>query len=237
MSGERAPAAMTCAHHELIAAGAEMGERGGWSVPLRFGGRGPAAEAEAARGAVGLAEQGHLAKLRVQGPGAPDLLAALGATPAVGAAARLNVPAGAGPVPAEAARLAPDEAWITAPAGTGAAIASSLAAMAGAATVFDATGSHAGMRLVGPAAPQVLASLSELDIRDRVLPDGGCAQTMAADVYALVVRADAGGLRSYRLFFGREYGLYAHEAVLEAGRPHGMELIGADALTALGCRP
>ncbi len=233
MSADRAPVAMTCAHHELVAGGARMGERGGWSVPLSF--RGAGAEATAARAAAGMAEQGHLAKIRVQGPGSGAVLAALGAEPPVGATAPLEVPAGGAGVRVEAARLAPDEAWITGPPGSAGALADALGGMGGEAAVFDVTGSHAGMRLVGPASPRVIASLTELNVRDGALPDGACAQTMAADVYALVVRADAGGLASYRLFFGREYGLYAYGAVLEAGRPLGMELIGEEALAALGC--
>ena len=237
MNAIAAPTALTCTHHELVEAGAQMGEVSGWMVPLSFSGRGPEVEANAARSTVGLAEQGHLSKIRVQGPGTAAALTPLGKAPAVGTVINFTIRSESGDIEVEVARLSNDEVWITAPAGSMEAVSACIDVSSGDAAIFDLTGSYAGMRLVGPESPAVVASLTDMDMRDQFLGNGLCAQTMAAEVYALIVRTDAGTIPSYRLYFGREFGLYTYEAVMGIGLTRGMELIGQEALTALGCSP
>ncbi len=231
MTTDLAPVALTATHRDLVTAGAVMGNAGGWLVPLRFSD--PAAEIEAARERVGVVEQSHLAKLRVQGPDMPAVLGRLGVHPPVGKASKATVPTPAGGIRVEVAHLADGEAWITAPAGCKGDLGQAVGELVQDAAVFDVTSSFASFRLVGPLAGHIISSLTDIDIRTSAVPDGACAQTMLAEVYALIVRSDLGSLPSYRLFFGREYGLYMWESVAEAGKGRGMAFIGTEALATL----
>ena len=215
MTTNGSPVALTSTHRDLMAAGAVMGNVGGWLVPLRFAD--PGTEIEAARDRAGVVEQGHLAKLRLQGTDIPAALERLGAHIPVGRASKVAIPTPGGDIGVELAHLAADEAWITAPPGCQGDLRQAIEALARDATVFDVTSSFSSFRLVGPLSGLVISSLTDLDIRPSAMPDGACAQTMLAEIYALVVRSDLGVVPSYRLFFGREYGLYMWESVAAAG--------------------
>ena len=231
MTTRRSPVALTSTHQDLVAAGAVMGEIGGWLVPLRLADQ--RAEIEAVRERVGVVEQSHLSKLRLHGTDSPAVLGRLGTHPPVGRASKAAIATPGGDVEVEVAHLADGEAWVTAPAGCRDDLRQAVEALAQDAAVFDVTSCFASFRLVGPLAGHVISSLADLDIRHSALPDGACAQTMLAEVYALIVRSDLGVLPSYRLFFGREYGLYMWESVAEAGRGRGMAIVGTEALAAL----
>ncbi len=231
MTTRRSPVALTSTHQDLVAAGAVMGKIGGWLVPLRLADHGD--EIEAVRERVGVVEQSHLSKLRLHGTDSPAVLGRLGTYPPVGRASKAAIATPGGDVEVEVAHLADGEAWVTAPAGCRDDLRQTVEALAQDAAVFDVTSSFASFRLVGPLAGHVISSLADLDIRPSALPDGACAQTMLAEVYALIVRSDLGALPSYRLFFGREYGLYMWESVAEAGRGRGMAIVGTEALAAL----
>ena len=225
------PIAATSAHWDLLEAGATMGTVGGWQVPTRFAG--PDGEQQAARERVGMAEQGHVTKLRLQGPGVPDALKKLGAVPAIGRVADVAVQSNRSGVEVQIARLAATEAWLTTGAGDHDRVLSAIERPLQDGSVFDLTSSFSGVRLVGPDAAKVVASLTDLDLRPTSMPDLACAQTTLAEVYGLIVRADMGELLSYRLYFGREYGMYVWESLVEAGEAYGMALIGAEALSVL----
>ena len=62
----------------------------------------------------------------------------------------------------------------------------------------------------------------------------GCAQGEAVGVHGIFVRADRGGVPGYRLYFGREYGEYVWEALLDAGREYGAAPVGIEALALIG---
>lgn len=226
------PVAATSSHHDLIEAGAVMGNVGGWRVPTRFSG--VRAETGAARGRVAMAEQGHLTKLRLQGPGVPGALEALGASPPPGrvVGASISTPGGDMDVDIDVARLTETEAWLTSPAGTGATLSGAIEESADLA-VFDLTPAFSAAQLVGPESALVVASLTDLDLRPGGMPDGTCAQTTIAEVYGLIIRADIGDLPSYRLFCGREFGIYVWESLVEAGEAYGMALMGSEALAGL----
>jgi heterotetrameric sarcosine oxidase gamma subunit len=131
------------------------------------------------------------------------------------------------------ARLAATEAWLTAGPGAHDNLLSATGGLLKDGSVFDLTSSFSGVRMVGPQAARVVASLTDLDLRQASMPDGGCAQTTLAEVYGLIVRADIGELPSYSLYFGREYGIYVWESLVDAGEAYGMVLIGSEALEAL----
>ena len=232
MTSSRMPTAVTSSHDDLVAAGAIMGEVGGWAVPLHF--TGPDAEIEAARTRAGITEQGHLAKLRLQEDDVSTTLHILGTPIPVGGASRVSLAAGGIDMMLQVARLSPGEAWITGPAGSQTPMRRSIETLGGSATVFDVTSTFSSFGLVGPRAEFVLSALTELDMRDSAMPDGSCAQTMLAGIYGLVVRSDLGTVPAYSIFFGREYGLYMWDVVTEAGRACDTAMIGSEALEALG---
>ena len=208
-----------------------MGDVAGWQVPLRFSG--PDTEVDACKKHVGMAEQSHVTKLRLQGPGVPAALEKLGATPPVGGVADVLFTSERSRLDIELARLAEVEAWITAPPEIQSKLRSASGGLIDNGAVFDLTSSFSAVRLVGPKAALVVTSLTDLDLRPTHMPDRSCAQTTLAEVYGLVIRADIGDLPSYRLFFGREYGIYVWESLVEAGEGYGMDLIGTEALAAL----
>jgi heterotetrameric sarcosine oxidase gamma subunit len=230
-SANSAPVGATSAHWDLLEAGAKMATLDGWAVPTRFAG--PDSELPAARERVGMAEHGHVTKLRLQGPGVPDALAKLGNVPAIGTVTGATVSSSRSGVDVQIARLAATEAWLTASAGDHDGLLTTVEPLLQDGSVFDLTSSFSGVQLVGPHAASVVASLTDLDLRQSNMPDLACAQTTLAEVYGLIVRADIWGLLSYRLYFGREYGMYVWESLIEAGEAYGMALIGSEALSAL----
>jgi heterotetrameric sarcosine oxidase gamma subunit len=238
IANNSAPIATTSSYNDLLVGGAVMGTEAGWQVPVRFSGLEP--ELQAAHERVGMAEQGHVTKLRMQGPGVPaalEKMQKLGTVPVIGRVGDATVRVKRSGVEVEVARLAETEAWITAPPGGGLALTDAVEALADSMATFDLTSSLSAVRLVGPNAEMVVASLTDLDLRPTAMPDRSCAQTNLAEVYGLIVRADIGDLPSYRLFFGREYGIYLWESLMEAGEAFGMELIGSQALATLEAKP
>ena len=237
-SANSTPVATTSAHWDLLEAGATMATVDGWQVPTRF--TGPQGEQQAARERVGMAERGHVTKLRLQGPGVPAALDTLGSVPEIGRVSDAPVPANTGDARREGkgvevliARLAETEAWQTASPGDHGKLLSATEGSLKDGSVFDLTSSFSAVQLVGPQSANVVASLTDLDLRPNSMPDGGCAQTTLAEVYGLIVRADMGELVSYSLYFGREYGMYVWESLMEAGEAYGMALIGSEALASL----
>ena len=91
----------------------------------------------------------------------------------------------------------------------------------------------AGLAIAGPEARSVLTALTEIDTSNVAFPDLSCAQGMVAEVRATLLRADRGGVPGYELYFGRDYGEYMWDAVLEAGEPAGLAPIGTEALATL----
>jgi sarcosine oxidase subunit alpha len=76
----------------------------------------------------------------------------------------------------------------------------------------------------------VLTGLTEIDTSDMAFPDLSCAQGMVAEVRATLLRVDRGGVPGYELYFGRDYGEYMWDSVLEAGEPAGLTPVGTEAL-------
>ena len=60
-----------------------------------------------------------------------------------------------------------------------------------------------------------------------------CAQAKLAEIHGTVLRRDLGGLTSYDLYVGREYGVYMWDALMEAGEEHGLVPFGTEAMESL----
>jgi glycine cleavage system aminomethyltransferase T len=76
--------------------------------------------------------------------------------------------------------------------------------------------------------------LTALNLAERGLPDGSCAQTHLAKCHAIVARRDVSGLLAYRIFVMRDVGEFVWDALMEAGRGRGLAPIGTEAWRALG---
>jgi glycine cleavage system aminomethyltransferase T len=92
----------------------------------------------------------------------------------------------------------------------------------------NVTSVFAGIRLIGPDSLSILKKLSQVD-----LPNLACAQGGVAKVHALIIRSDArfqgDEIYSFDLFFGRDYGEYMWDALIEAGSEFHITPLGAEA--------
>lgn len=198
----------------------------GWRVPEVF--TSVAAEAEAARRAVALGDQTPRGKLLVQGDEALALAQrALGVAPeAVG-----RMVQGDG---VEASRLRRELLFVGAePAVRARALAALQQAVAGAAglvTVTDVTHGRFELRLVGPAAAELMSRVCSLDFDERAFPSASAKETSVARTRQLVVRSDLGDLPAFRLIGGRALGAYVWDTLMQAGRGLGIAPIGSKAL-------
>ncbi|MCH7984244.1 MAG: hypothetical protein IIC28_09775 [Chloroflexi bacterium] len=82
--------------------------------------------------------------------------------------------------------------------------------------ITDVTSGLAGLKIVGPRSREVVASLTDLDLRDRSMPDNSCAQAGFVQVHGTLLRLDIANAVAYELYVAREYGVYMWEVVLES---------------------
>ena len=225
-------------HHLHLELGAKMVEAGGWQRPAVY--TTVDEEVERLRGAAGITDVSPDGKISLQGIGVGGMVGGAfaearpmenmysGKCAFVAASGKPDGP------PVLLARLASDEmvAFTGPPEREG--VRDSLASHAGPTTqAVDLTSALAGAAITGPSAALVLSSVSGLDTSPSNLPDMGCAQGEAAGVHGIFVRADRGVVPGYRLYFGREYGEYVWEALLDAGREYGAAPVGTEALARL----
>jgi len=179
----------------------------------------PAAEADAAGRAVGLAELGPLDTLAVRGPAA-------------------EAAAGAAGLDAGVWVLGPDEVLlIYRPADV--ARRAIEQALAGAdVSVIDMSSAWTVLRLAGPGAPALLAELSPMPLGPDELADGAIAQGPLVNVRTIVRRHDAAVGPGYSILVAREDAHYAWHAMSELGEGHAVRPVGPAAVArAPGDRP
>ena len=226
-------------HHMHVELGATMVDEGGWQRPTVYST--VEEEVELLRGAAGISDISPDGKISLQGSGISGMLggAFAGASSGEGLGTgecALMTPSGSLDAPAVLlARLADDEMLaITGPSERGV-VHTGLAGHAGpTAQAVDITSALAGAAITGPAAASVLSTVSGLDASAHSLGDMGCAQGEIAGVHGVFVRADRGGISGFRVYFGREYGEYVWEALLDSGRDCGASPVGIEALAAIG---
>ena len=229
---------LTAMHHLHLELGARMVEEGGWQRPAVY--TTVDEEVDRLRGAAGITDVSPDGKISLQGSSIGSMVDGAfaearsdeglraGECAFVANSGKPHAP------PVLLARLASDEmvAFTGPPEREG--VRDSLASHAGpTAQAVDLTSALAGAAITGPSAALVLSSVSGLDTSPDNLPDMGCAQGEAAGVHGIFVRADRGGVPGYRLYFGREYGEYVWEALLDAGREYGAAPVGTEALARL----
>jgi heterotetrameric sarcosine oxidase gamma subunit len=229
------PIALSAMHHRQVALDAVMLESDGWQRPARYG---PVeAEVERVRSSVGLHDVSPVGKLILHGEDITSLLQAAApdvGTLDIGKAARHQLKGESGAMDVILARLAADEALVLTGPGQAPVVAGILAlSPEDCAHAVDVTSALAGLKVTGPLSHRLLASVTELNISPREFPNMTCAQVKVAEIHGTVLRRDLGGLTSYDLYVGREYGVYIWDALMEAGEEYGLVPFGTEAMESL----
>jgi aminomethyltransferase len=234
MTETPAPAAQPTpllSRHEAL--GAKIVDFAGWLMPIQYGGI--LEEHRATRTAAGLFDLSHMGELFVEGPEAGAALAsALVTDPpalAVGRAHYSMICADDGGILDDLIvyRLAPDRFLVVANASNARVVSEALAArIAGFEAVLDDRSLATGLVAVqGPRAVEILGPLTDLDIAS--IPYYGIAEGAVAGVPALVARTGYTGEDGFEVFADVKHAGEVWDAVLEAGRPHGLVPVGLGA--------
>jgi len=99
--------------------------------------------------------------------------------------------------------------------------------------VTNVTSGMTVLRIAGPRTRDVIASLTSLDVRERSMPDGACAQAAFAEVHGTLLRRDIAGAAAFELYVAREFGVYVWEVVLESLGHDGVVAFGNETLRRL----
>ena len=99
--------------------------------------------------------------------------------------------------------------------------------------VTNVTSGMTALRIAGPRARDVIASLTSLDVRERSMPDGSCSQAAFAEVHGTLLRLDIDGAAAFELYVAREFGVYVWEVVLESLGHDGVVVFGNKTLRQL----
>ncbi len=217
--------ARSAMHHAHVTHQARMTIVEGWEVPAAFARA--AGEVGAAREGAGLWDLSARAKWEIHGAGADELLRIFlgGSALDVGKAAVAKVSGGS----ALTLRLADDRALILGPLGLALEGQLRAALPSGCAHLLNVTSGLCGIRLAGPSARMILATLTSLDVSPQAWPDLACGQTGLAHVHAILLRRDVAGLPAFEVYAARNYGAYLWEAFLDAGRDRGLSPCGLEA--------
>jgi sarcosine oxidase subunit alpha len=95
------------------------------------------------------------------------------------------------------------------------------------------TDDWAGVAIAGPKARAVLASVTKADVSDAGLPFMGVTGAEVAGIPARIFRISFSGELSYEVNVPADQGLALWEALIEAGKPHGLVPYGLEALSVL----
>ncbi len=242
-------------HDRLIAAGALMGERAGWEIPLYYDAPGATlpstpslayqdwfprlgAECAAARDAAVLVDQSCYGKLLISGPDAVRALSHLSAN-------QLDVPVGRsvythwlnarGGIEADVVimRQAPDRyLLITGPGGQvrdrcwfEAWVPDGLNVQ-----IHDVSAMYGMLALNGPASRSILAALTDADLSNEALPFGHARLIDIGYGRAWVLRRSYFGELGYEIFPTTDLCRHVYEVLFEEGRPRGLVNAGFFAL-------
>ena len=85
----------------------------------------------------------------------------------------------------------------------------------------------------GRGLPTSWLAVTEFNCSPQAFPNDRCAQTQAAEIHATLLRVDVGDLPSYQLFFGRDFGEYMWEALVEAAAVYDGAPVGFEAMDRL----
>ncbi len=222
-------------HHKHLAHGATMLERDGWQQPASYAT--VETELRYLKETVGILDVSPGCKLVLKGENLGRLLSV--AFPTADDLETGDVRLAAFAIQAASAnivlaRLASDEILALAPPGLADVLTSNLAEdPSGCAHVIDITSGLAGVGITGPHASHILEAISDLDISTASFSDMRCAQSKFADIQGTLLRMDQAGVPSYQLYFGREFGEYIWDVLMEAAQRCGGAPVGFQAMELL----
>lgn len=226
---EHKPAKLTAMYHMHLAQGATMVDDAGWQRPARY--TDVDDELARLRESVGICDLSPLAKTSLQGDDLDAAFPGAGAL-AVGHVSRRPLPGTSDSV--TLARMSANEAMTIGAPTAGPGLAETLDGHDDACVhAVDVTSGMAGVAIVGPSARLVLAGITDLDLSQAAFADMSCAEGRFAEVYGLLLRLDRGGLPGYQLFFGRDFGEYLWDALVESAQHYGGGPVGTEALKRL----
>jgi glycine cleavage system aminomethyltransferase T len=198
---------------QALSAGAELEERGGWNVAVRFDGE----QAERARceTSVGFADLSHLGKLELQ---APDIDAVTGESLELGRV----TPFGGGwwcPMTRERALAIGDVNGLRDRLSNGG---------NGLVSVIDVTTAFGVLAIEGPLARELFARFTAIDLRDVATPVGAFRPGSVARTPGAILRETE---ERWLMLFGSALGQYVWTVVSDAAASLGGGPVGVDALT------
>ncbi len=219
------PVALSAMQPKHLSLGATMAETNKWLLPAHYST--VQEETEFLRASAGVSDISSNGKLALQGEIDSQILRALGQSgpKAIGTVGKLAHEGGDIVI----ARLASDDALLLSE-NRSSTLAGLLNDCSTCSHSVDMTSVLAGLAILGPEARAVLTRLTEIDTSDSAFPDLSCAQGMVAEVRATLLRVDRGAVPGYELYFGRDYGEYMWDSVLEAGEPAKLTPVGTEAL-------
>lgn len=216
-------------HYLHLELGAEMVEHDGWALPARYAD--PEEEVARVRQSVGITDISPAGKIHLQGEAVDQALReALPDYQATSAGSVFATSDDASDT--VVARLADDDYLVIAGSASVGNVLDSLN-VDGCVHPVNVTSVLAAVRIIGPNGPAVLAGVTDLDLAPPYFPNLSCAQTMVAEIHGTIIRKDRGGILSYDVFFGRDYGDHMWESLIDAGERHGLTPFGLEALALL----
>lgn len=229
------PLRRSAMHQHHLALGASMVDQDGWQQPKSYGS--VDGELRSLRESVGLCDVSPAAKLILKGrhvgqvvstsfPGAAPLDTGTVTTVVLTDRPEIGV--------VRLARLADDELIALTDTGLSGGLADYLGGSPdNCFHLVDMTSALAGVRLIGPSAPELLTDLAESDTSDFAFHDRQCVQTRVAGIHGLILRWDTAGLPGYEIYFSRDFGEYLWDVLLEAGEELGGIPVGVESLAQL----
>lgn len=218
--------------------GAKMMVAGLWLRPEHYGD--PAAEAQAVRQRAGLIDVSTLGKLRLNGPGVPDLLDRIYVNKwqklAVGRIRYGLMCNDEGIILDDGvtARVADQEWYMTTTSSGATTIYEWIqwwlqSGWGQGVNISDLTEVHAAFNLAGPKAREVLQALTGADVSNEAFPYLHLRKVTLAGVPCRLLRIGFTGELSYEIHCPAGYGRSLWEAVMAAGEPFGISPFGVEA--------
>jgi 4-methylaminobutanoate oxidase (formaldehyde-forming) len=243
-------------HDRLVSQGGYLREVSGWEGADWFAGEGVTPEAEptwgkapwfeqweaehrAIREGVGLMDMSFMAKFRVTGAGAGDLLDQLSAGPVNGDAGVITYTQWLnddGRIEADltVTKLGEDDFFVVASDTAHGHVLARMRRYAGESVSIDnVTADFAQLNVQGPRSRDVLAGITDQDLSTDVFPFRSAAWVELGGVRILLARITYLGELGYELYVPAGDALKVYDAVQDAGAEHGLVPTGLKALASL----
>ena len=101
------------------------------------------------------------------------------------------------------------------------------------ATVTDITSAFAVLAVMGPASREIVQGLTQADMSDKAFPFATNQQIDIGSCFVRANRMSYVGELGWELYVPTEFAVHVFDQLMEAGKPHGMELAGYHTLNSL----